>query len=203
MAFDAHGSDPDSSDTLTYDWDFGDGSAHGTGAAPTHEYTHAGNYSATVTADDGRGMTATATVPVTVTAPPTPASGVGGVKVRGHVTKLRLVASVARLAAHGVASGSFTSVHSLRKLDVSLWRGRANATSCRWWSKRSRALKRGSCAQPHWMFATLHRHGSHYTWKLRLGGALPRGSYTLVLRAIPRSKALAPSTRLHKTFRVR
>jgi hypothetical protein len=110
---------------------------------------------------------------------------------------------VARLAAHGVASGSFTSAHSLKKLDVSLWRGRANATSCRWWSKRSGVLKRGNCSQPHWMVATLHRHGSHYTWKLRLGGSLPRGSYTLVIQAVPRSKSLAPSARLHKTRRLR
>jgi hypothetical protein len=201
VAFDAHGSDPDS-DPLTYDWDFGDGSAHGSGASPSHSYTQAGNYAVTVTADDGRGMTATATV-TAAPAAPSPASGVGGVKARGHVTKLQLLASVARLAAHGVVSGSFASAHSVRKLDVSLWRGRANATPCHWWSKRSGVLKRGSCSQPHWMVATLHRHGSHYTWKLRLGGSLPRGSYTLVIQAVPRSKSLASSARLHKTLRLR
>jgi PKD repeat protein len=207
VSFQANGSDPDN-DPLAYDWDFGDGSAHGSGASPSHSYVQAGNYTATVTADDGRGMTATDTVAITVTAPgvfpftPPPASGVEGIRARG-VPRPQLSATVARLGAGGLASGSFVSTKSVRKLDLSVWRGRANASSCRWWSKRSRALKRGACGQPHWMAATLHRTGSRYTWTLDLGAALPLGSYTLVLRALPRSSALAPSERLYKRLRVR
>jgi parallel beta-helix repeat protein len=36
-------------ETLTYDWDFGDGSAHGTGVSPTHTYGIFGEYTVTLT----------------------------------------------------------------------------------------------------------------------------------------------------------
>jgi hypothetical protein len=45
-------SDPDG-DALTYAWDFGDGSATGTGAMPTHSYTAAGVYNVCLTVSDG------------------------------------------------------------------------------------------------------------------------------------------------------
>jgi glucose/arabinose dehydrogenase len=45
-------SDPDG-DPLTYDWDFGDGSEHATGAQPSHTYTSADTYFATLTVSDG------------------------------------------------------------------------------------------------------------------------------------------------------
>jgi glucose/arabinose dehydrogenase len=46
--------DPDG-DPLTFEWDFGDGSPHGSGATTTHRYTSAGTYSATVIVRDNRG----------------------------------------------------------------------------------------------------------------------------------------------------
>ena len=68
-------SDPDAGQTLTYDWNFGDGNT-GSGATPTHTYTRAGNYIVSLTvADNGSPvLSATATtsasivdfVPVTV-----------------------------------------------------------------------------------------------------------------------------------------
>ncbi len=63
-------SDPDA-DPLTYDWDFGDASAHSTSANPTHRYSTAGNFTARLTVSDGRGGTDSATVPITVGTPPT------------------------------------------------------------------------------------------------------------------------------------
>jgi glucose/arabinose dehydrogenase len=190
VTFHAGGSDPDG-DALSYDWDLGDSSPHLSGDTPGHFYTKPGHYTATVTVDDGRGMSAGASLPVTVTAAPkTP------VRLRG----LRLSARGAR---HGVLSGSFSSPDSIRSLRVSLWRGRAFARSCRWWSRRAHGLRRGSCKQPHWLTARLHRKGQRYSWKLTLGRRIRKDTYTLLLQALPRGSTHAPSARMSKRFRVR
>lgn len=55
-------------DTLTFGWDFGDGS-NGSGPSTTHAYTSAGIYNAAVTVSDGRGGMAISTASVTVNAP--------------------------------------------------------------------------------------------------------------------------------------
>jgi len=53
VTFTAVGNDPDF-DTVTYEWDFGDGSSTTSVQNPTHQYTADGNYTATCTAtDDG------------------------------------------------------------------------------------------------------------------------------------------------------
>ena len=50
VSFSSAGSnDPDTGQTITYDWDFGDGSAHSSSANPTHMYTTDGNYNVTLT----------------------------------------------------------------------------------------------------------------------------------------------------------
>jgi glucose/arabinose dehydrogenase len=56
-------SDPDG-DPLSYDWDFGDGSPHGSQADPVHIYQAPGSYTARLTVDDGRGRTARASVAI-------------------------------------------------------------------------------------------------------------------------------------------
>lgn len=70
VSFDANGStDPDAGDfILGYDWDFGDGSAHANSNAPSHTYTAAGTYTATLRVMDNRDMYSTAvTKIITVT----------------------------------------------------------------------------------------------------------------------------------------
>ncbi len=62
----AGSSDPEGS-LLSYDWDFGDGTAHGTAANPSHSYNAARNYTATLTVRDSGGLTGTDTAAVTVT----------------------------------------------------------------------------------------------------------------------------------------
>jgi glucose/arabinose dehydrogenase/PKD repeat protein len=62
VAFDGSGSSDPDGDALTYDWDFGDGSAHSTVAKPSHSYTTAGTYTAKLTVKDPSGATGTATV---------------------------------------------------------------------------------------------------------------------------------------------
>jgi glucose/arabinose dehydrogenase/PKD repeat protein len=54
VTFSSAGSyDPDPSDTLTFSWDFGDGSAPSSAPNPAHVYTAVGSYTATLTVSDG------------------------------------------------------------------------------------------------------------------------------------------------------
>ena len=85
--------DPDG-DALTYEWDFGDGTAHATAANPSHPYTRQGSFTASLTVRDGRGGTDTATVPISagnrapvvdVTAPATWKAG-DDIVVRGSAS---------------------------------------------------------------------------------------------------------------------
>jgi PKD repeat protein len=73
VAFTVGASDPDG-DTLSYAWNFGDGS-NGSGASSSHAYAAAGTYSAKVTASDPGGLSVTSTVSVAVS---TSSGGSGG-----------------------------------------------------------------------------------------------------------------------------
>ncbi len=61
--------DPDG-DTLTYDWDFGDGSPHGIGANVVHQYTEPGTYTATLKVTDPEGEDDSSSQPVAIAPPP-------------------------------------------------------------------------------------------------------------------------------------
>ncbi|MFN8572333.1 MAG: PKD domain-containing protein [Gemmatimonadaceae bacterium] len=60
------GSAANSTGATTFDWDFGDGTAHGTGATPSHTYADNGTYAVTLTVTDAAGS-ATATTSATIT----------------------------------------------------------------------------------------------------------------------------------------
>jgi PKD repeat protein len=66
VAFDGRSSSDPDGDLLTYDWDFGDGSAHSSAANPTHTYASAGTYTARLTVDDGTGRRPSTTVGIQV-----------------------------------------------------------------------------------------------------------------------------------------
>lgn len=64
--------------TATYDWDFGDGSAHSTTLHATHVYTTAGTYTVTLTVSNGGNCKITKTAVVTVTSVPVATFTVAG-----------------------------------------------------------------------------------------------------------------------------
>ncbi len=69
VPFQASGSDPDPGATITYSWDFGDGSTPATGLTVSHWFGVPGTYTVTLTGTNSHGATATATRTVVVTAP--------------------------------------------------------------------------------------------------------------------------------------
>jgi PKD repeat protein len=72
-------SDPND-DTLTYSWDFGDGS-FGSGASPTHTFDAEGTYTIMLTVNDGQAESAPAATSATIATPPAnraPAADAGG-----------------------------------------------------------------------------------------------------------------------------
>jgi glucose/arabinose dehydrogenase/PKD repeat protein len=73
VGFNSEGSSDPDGDPVSYDWDFGDGTARSTHEAPVHTYATAGVYHATLTVEDSKGLESTATVPITVgNTPPEP-----------------------------------------------------------------------------------------------------------------------------------
>jgi PKD repeat protein len=61
----AGSSDKDVGDWLTFDWDFGDGSAHSTAADPSHVYTTRGRYTVVLTVHDSSGKSSSASTVIT------------------------------------------------------------------------------------------------------------------------------------------
>ena len=77
----------------SYDWDFGDQTAGGTGASTTHAYAKPGTYTARCTVHDAGGPVQSASVPVTITTVPLRllpgvawTSGIGGAEWRSDVS---------------------------------------------------------------------------------------------------------------------
>ncbi|MGW1023879.1 PQQ-dependent sugar dehydrogenase [Streptomyces sp. NPDC002577] len=66
VRFSSSGTTDADGDTLTYSWDFGDGSAASTAANPSHTYKKNGTYTATLTAEDPSGRTGSASVQIVV-----------------------------------------------------------------------------------------------------------------------------------------
>jgi VCBS repeat-containing protein len=92
-AFDGRNSSDVDGDTLSYSWDFGDGTT-GSGATVNHVYRDSGVYTAKLTVDDGHGGTSSDTAKVTVKNL-APAAGINGptTGVRGQTRTFTLTAN--------------------------------------------------------------------------------------------------------------
>jgi PKD repeat protein len=69
VQFDGRASSDPEGASLSFDWDFGDGSPHATGATASHTYSAAGTLNVVLTVDDGAGGRDADTLTITVTAP--------------------------------------------------------------------------------------------------------------------------------------
>ncbi len=78
VAFDGSGSSVPGGSIASYSWNFGDGSATGTGVAPSHIYAAAGTYAVTLTVTDSFGQTASVSRSVVVAAHVFSGGGSGG-----------------------------------------------------------------------------------------------------------------------------
>ena len=90
--------DPDGS-AISFSWNFGDGSALSTAANPSHLYSAAGNYIATLTVTDASGAASLAQLLITVTAGATPSI---------HVEKISMSLSVKRGGTRATATVTIT-----------------------------------------------------------------------------------------------
>jgi LysM repeat protein len=75
VVFNATGSDDPDGMIIKYQWEFGDGSAPGSGETVTHGYTNVGNYVAILTVTDDCNATGQDTAEVTIIGPTPPAPG--------------------------------------------------------------------------------------------------------------------------------
>jgi glucose/arabinose dehydrogenase/PKD repeat protein len=96
----------------------------------------------------------------------------GGDKL-GPVIRLRSRRPARKLA------GTVSDPAGVSSLRIAVRRG------CRWWNAGAARLGRtAKCAKPRWMKTVLRpsKPGT-WVWSLKLGGRLPRGKYTLLVRA--------------------
>jgi glucose/arabinose dehydrogenase len=188
-------SDPDG-DSLTYRWDFGDGSPPAGRRSPAHAYAP-GRYTATLTVRDGRGGQGSSSVRIAAAAPATPA----GPKAAGPL--LLFQARQGLRARHGILTGTARDTVDLTRVAVALGIRAGAAHGCRWWVRARRRLARSArpCDRPRYMRALLRRiRPGLWRWRIRLGSRLPARSYRLRIRALDSARR---TSRLRIKLRVR
>jgi hypothetical protein len=201
-------SDPDG-DTLTYSWDFGDGSSGNT-VSPTHVYAHGGSYTATLTVDDGREGSSSTGVGVEVASPPTPSEpssahhpGAPQAPRDRSGPALWFDPGSGLAARRGILAGTARDFSGVRRLAAALGTRSRSGRRCRWWLRSRGRLSRTarSCKRPRYIRARLVRgRDGSWRWRVRLGGRIHPGAYRLRLRALDGEGNMS---RMRRKLRVR
>ncbi|HEX4017816.1 MAG TPA: PKD domain-containing protein [Frankiaceae bacterium] len=101
--FNASASTAPGSTIASYAWDFGDGSAAGTGVNPSHTYAASNTYQVTLTVTNAQGAVATSTQPVTVAVGASPAIAfVGSTSTNGGSVTESLTVPALAVAGNGL-----------------------------------------------------------------------------------------------------
>jgi len=98
VTFDGSASSDPNDDPLTYSWDFGDG-AMGDGATPAHTFAAAGNYTVSLTVNDGQADSLPATTTATIVTAPAnspPTADAGGPYTGDTGASIRFDGTVSR-----------------------------------------------------------------------------------------------------------
>ncbi len=72
------------------------------------------------------------------------------------------------------------------RVEIALRRG-GGRSGCGWWvarNSRFNATSRPSCGKPRWQRAVMRRTPAGWRWKVSLGGVLPTGRYSFVVRVL-------------------
>ncbi len=116
--FSSVGSSDAEGSALTYDWDFGDGTAGSAEANPSHVYAAVGTYTASLVVSDDAGLSGTASVVISVKAPVDPAT----------------VLSVSDIAMSKIVSTKGTQARAIVTVKDGAGAVKANATVTGSWS---------------------------------------------------------------------
>lgn len=156
VAFSVAATDADG-ESLTYQWDFGDGSL-ATGLNTSHRFSAPGTYNSTVTVSDPRNGTATQSVSVVVTSPANPPPPPIGIKINFQPKQAPAVSGY--WADGGVVFGD-----------------RGNGQSYGWTTDVSSTSRdRNAANSPNQLYDTLiHLQKINASWEI----ALPNGDYSV------------------------
>ena len=99
--------------------------------------------------------------------------------------KLGPVIRLRRRRAARTLTGTVSDPGGVRTLRIAV-RARATRRGCRWWNARAgRLARRAKCAKPRWIKTRLKRlEPGTWAWSAKLGRRLPRGRYTVLVRAL-------------------
>lgn len=85
-------------------------------------------------------------------------------------------------------SGRLRLARDAMRVEIALRRG-GSRRGCAWWATRNARFSspsREACGTPRWIRATLRRGRDGWRWRARLGGTVPRGTHSLLVRVFDR-----------------